>query len=263
LWYRVYIGLHVENIFLIIKTLFMKIINSGILLIFSVLFLSTGCKKDSKTEAYKCTTCKTTPDALVANDVSSKGVYKGIVIGSTGTISFNLMNGGTTITATLVLDGTTINLTSSVLWVSGVAYVAPFTGTLNGSAVTINFKVDANGGNPIVTASNIPGHTSAQFNLLKESSTALIQCFEGTYQSSKPESGTINIITAKDLAKFGGSSRKSGGTSNGDLKGTITTDGKLMQDGTDYIGTMSGDIISGSFKDSNGNTITVNGKRTL
>lgn len=223
----------------------------------------SSCKKDhaKKTDSFKCTTCKTTPDALAANDGSSKGVYKGIVIGSTGTIMFNVMNGANAISATMVLDGTTVNLTSAVTWVSGQAYVAPFTGTLNGAAISINFKVDANGGNPIVTSSSIPGHATAQFNLIKESSASLIECFEGAYDNNKPETGTFNLLLSRSLNMFGGSSRKTGGVSNGDFEGTLSG-GVLKIDGM-VIGNLSEDQISGSFKDSNGNTIKINAKRTF
>ena len=230
-----------------------------ILLITSI----SNCKKDDtkKEEPYKCVACKTVPDALAANDGISKGVYKGVVIGSTGTIMFNIMNGGNNITATLVLDGVTVNLTAAVTWVSGQAYVAPFTGTLNGAAITINFKVDANGGNPIVTSSNIPGHTSAQFTLIKEGSTALIECFEGTYDNTKPETGTFNLLLSRSLGMFGGASRKTGGVSYGDFEGTISGE-VLKMDGI-VIGNLSDDKISRSFKDSNGNTIKINAKRTF
>ncbi|MBS1736639.1 MAG: hypothetical protein JSS98_08580 [Bacteroidetes bacterium] len=240
-----------------------KVILISSIFLFAIIF--AGCKKsgDSTPPDYKCASCKSTPDALAVNDGSSKGVYKGIVIGSTGTIQFNIQNGSSTITATMVLDGTTVNLTSSVNWVAGVSYVAPFTGTLNGAAITITFKVDPNGANPMITSSNIPGHPSAQFNLAKESSVALIECFEGTYETTKPEKGTFNLIVSRFLKKMGGSSRQSNGTTNGDFSGTITSDGKLMQNGTDYIGTLSGEVVSGSFKDNDGKTVTVKGKRTL
>ena len=242
----------------------MKLIHSGILLIFAVLFFSTGCKKDTKTtNSYTCTTCKTTPDALAANDASSKGVYKGVVIGSTGTIMFDVLNGGNTITATMVIDGTTVILTSNISWTAGVSYVAPFTGTLNGSPVSITFNVDQNGGNPTVTSSNIPGHPSATFALAKESSTSLIESYEGTYSTTKPEKGTFNLLLSRTLLKFGGIARKDGDTSIDDFNGTITADGKLMESGTTYIGTLSGDAIDGSFKDGNGISITITGKRTL
>jgi hypothetical protein len=241
------------------KKLFLIITLFGITIFFS------NCKKDTTAPVnnYKCASCKTTPDAIVANDGSSKGVYKGIVIGSTGTIQFNIMNGGSTISAIMVLDGTTINLTASVAWTAGVSYVSPFTGTLNGSPVTIQFQVDANGGNPVAIATNIPGHSTAQLNIAKETSNALLECFEGTYESTRPESGTFNLMLSRSLGKMGGSSRKNGATTNGDFNGTVTSDGKLMIDGTNYIGTINGDSIDGTFKDNEGRTITVKGKRTL
>jgi hypothetical protein len=34
-------------------------------------------------------------------------------------------------------------------------------------------------------------------------------------------------------------------------------------DGTNYVGTLDGDVINGSFKDSDQRTVTVTGKRTL
>ncbi len=224
----------------------------------------SSCKKDDKkTDTYKCTTCKTTPDALAVNDAGSKGVYKGIVIGSTGTISFNIMNGGTTITATMVLDGTTVNLTSNVLWSAANAYVAPFTGILNGAPISITFSVDANGRNPIVMSSNIPGHTTAQFNLLKETSLALLECFEGTYETTKPETGTFNMLISRTLGKMGGSSRKTSGTSNGNFEGTVDASGNLKNTDGLLMGKIIADEISGSFKDDNGRTVTIKAKRTL
>ncbi len=48
------------------------------------------------------------------------------------------INNGTAITAVMVIDGIKVNLTVAVTWVTGQAYVADFTGTLSGSAVTIH-----------------------------------------------------------------------------------------------------------------------------
>jgi hypothetical protein len=223
---------------------------------FSLLVIAaSACKKDSKddTEPFKCTSCTTQPQALAANDASSKGIYKGIIIGSSGTIAFNVLNGGTTINAVMVLDGTTVNLTSSITWVSGQPYVAPFTGTLNGGAVTINFSVNASGTGPAVLSATIPGHGSAQFRLVKETSTL-------------PETGTFNLLMSRTLGQFGGASRKTAGTSNGNFDGTVDAAGKMAINtgsGSTVIGTVSGDGISGSFKDGNNSTITITAKRTL
>lgn len=238
------------------------------------IFLSvafSSCKKDEDNSnsttptptPYTCATCVTAPQAYAAYDASSKGVYKGVVIGSTGTIKFDISNDSSLITAVLTLDGTTATLTSAVSWVSGVSYIADFTGTFKGSPVTIKFKVDATGTNPIILTSSIPGHPSASFNLIKEKSTALIECFEGTYSTTKPESGTFNIILSRKLGQFGGASRETGSLESDDIDdGTIDASGNLYMDGL-LIGKLTGDNIDGTFKDSNGSTVTIKGKRTL
>jgi hypothetical protein len=244
----------------------MKKITSAMLLFCVAILTITSCKKkdDNKTTpTYTCTTCVTKPDALAANDASSKGIYKGVVIGSSGTIKFDISNNNSTITATMVIDGTTVQLTSNVTWTNGQSYIAPFTGTLNGAAVTINFKVDANGGNPIVTSADIPGHPNATFDLVKETSNALIECFEGTYSTTEPETGTFNILLSRTLGKWGGESRKTGSTTSNDASGTIDQNGVMKDDEGHTIGTLSGDNISGSFQNEDNNTVTVSGHRTL
>jgi hypothetical protein len=226
--------------------------------------LFASCKKDSATATpFKCATCIAAPEGVVANNTSSKGIYKGILIGSSGTIKFDVLNAGTTINAVMVIDGITVNLTSAITWVSGQAYVAPFTGTLSGSAVTINFSVNSTGGVPVIVSSNIPGHPSAQFTLVKETSLALVEAFEGTYSTTLPETGTFNLLVSRVLNKFGGASRKTNGTSNGSVDGTIDANGVLTQTGFGVIGKVIGDEISGSFVDGNGKTVTIAGKRTL
>jgi hypothetical protein len=235
------------------------------LMVLSAAITIGSCKKDKDDKnpsTYKCTTCVSTPDAVAANDGSSKGVYKGIVIGSTGTIEFSVLNGSNDIAATMVIDGTTVTLTSSIQWVNGSAYVAPFTGQLNGQPVTITFSVQPDGSEPQILSSDIPGHPNASFTLVKETSNALIECFEGTYSTTRPESGTFNILLSRTLAKWGGEARENGQSGTDDISGIISN-GTLLDDGGNLIGTLSGDNITGSFKDGDGNTVTVSGKRTL
>jgi len=226
--------------------------------------LLLSCKKKAEvTENYTCTTCNKTPEAIAANDVSSKGIYKGVIIGSTGTIKFDIANNSNVIKATMVLDGTTFTLTSNVNWVNGQAYIAPFTGTVNGNSATINFSVNANGQGAVVTSVNIPGHANASFDLVKETSSALVECFEGKYSTTKPENGTFNMMICRPLLYWTGSHRKDGDSRSESMSGKINADGGLYQDGTSYIGTLTGDAISGTFKDNDNKNVTVSGKRTL
>ena len=231
-------------------------------LLFSIFAFS--CKKNSSSVApYKCATCTTTPQALAANNTSSKGIYKGVVIGSTGTIIFDVLNNGTTITAIMVIDGVSVNLVSTVSWVAGQPYAAPFTGTYNGAAITINFSVGVSGSNPTVTASGIPGHPNMSFTVGKELSTSLIECFEGTYHTTHPEDGTFNLILSRTAGLYGAAGRANGSTSNSPSNGTVNADNTLKDSNGTVIGTLSGDGITGTFNDGGGNTVTITGHRSL
>ncbi|MDB5198979.1 MAG: hypothetical protein JWO92_942 [Chitinophagaceae bacterium] len=235
-----------------------------ILLLFIIVSL-ISCKKSSTPAvvAYKCATCIATPQAIAANDAGSKGIYKGVVSGSTGTIVFDVQNAGTTITAIMVLDGVTVNLTSGVTWVANQPYVAPFTGTLNNLAVSITFSVGSSGGTPTVTTSSIPGHPGSSFKILKETSTSLVEVFEGAYHTTLPEDGTFNLILSRSAKIWGADARKVGATATtGSAGGTITADNKLVDTGT-IVGTLSGDEITGTSLDGNGKTVTIAAKRTL
>ncbi len=223
-----------------------------------------SCKKDNKnTDSYKCTTCKTVPDALAANDASNKGIYEGIVIGSSGTIQFDLQNGGNTIGAKLVIDGVTVNLTADVSIQNGQTYIAPFTGTLNGQPVTINFSVGPAGQEPSVVSSSIPGHPNAVFTIYKETSSNLIECFEGTYNTTRPETGIFNLILSRTLKGYAGNSRAvTGSTGTSSFDGIIDASNRLVDNGR-IMGTLNGDVISGTFTDSESRTVNISAQRNL
>jgi len=229
----------------------------------SVVFFS--CSKDdtkTTTPAYVCASCHDTPDALAVYDANVRGIYKGIVVGSTGSISIDIQNGSSTITATMVLDGTSIALTSMVGTVDGQSYVAPFTGTYNGSPISITFSVGLGGTAPTVVTSDIPGHPNAAFQIYKETSTSLIEAFQGTY--SKPgQSGVFNVILSRALAKWGGVAKENGGTENNEVSGTINASNQLIEENGTNMATISGDVLTGSFSDGNGATVTIQGTRTL
>lgn len=246
----------------------MKILKNRITLlilpVFLIGILIASCSDDDETPvaSYACLTCKTTPDALAANDASVEGIYKGIIIGSTGTISINIQNGSSTITATMVLDGVSVALTSNVSIVDGQSYVAPFTGTFNGSPITMTFSVGLGGTSPTMVSSSIPGHPNAVFELSKETSTSLIEAFEGNYAVTGGEKGVFNIVLSRALSKFGYIVREDGQTDTDSGSGTINSSNELILEGR-VIGTITGDSLNGSFKDDENRTITITGKRTL
>lgn len=231
------------------------------LIILGICKISVACSKDSSSNPYTCISCHTAPDALAENDGSAKGVYKGVVVGSTGTIAVNIQNGSSTVTATMVLDGTTIALTSSIIPAVGQSYLSPFTGTYNGSTISITFSVAADGSNPTVVTSSIPGHPNATFQIVKETSTSLIEAFEGTY-SLPGETGVFNIVLSSGLGGYSGIAKDNASADVSEVDGTYSNGQLIDSDGT-VVGTITGDVLSGTFQDSNGTTITISGHRTL
>ncbi|MBS1534678.1 MAG: hypothetical protein JST78_06320 [Bacteroidetes bacterium] len=233
------------------------------LITFSIaIFSCSKDKDDNDSQAYVCATCNDTPDALPANDSSIKGVYKGIVVGSTGTLSVNIQNGSDTITATMVLDGVSVLLTSNVSVVEGQTYIAPFTGIYNGNPISITFSVGLGGQTPTVVTSDIPGHPNAVFEIYKETSTSLIEAFQGTY-SKTGETGVFNIVLSRALSRWGGVAKENGGTETNEVEGTIVSGNQLLNENGTHIADINGDVISGSFTDSNQDVVTVQGNRTL
>lgn len=241
---------------------FKKVTLQFILPLFFIGILCISCSKNDDTVSYTCTTCVKTPEALAVNDASTKGIYKGIIVGSTGTISINIQNGTSTITATMVLDGQTVMLTSNVTLVDGQSYVAPFTGTFNGSPISVTFSVGLGGTTPTMTSSSIPGHPNAVFILSKETSTSLIEAFEGTYAISDGTKGIFNLVLSRAVSRFGYIAKENGQTDTDSGSGTVNSSNQLVEDGR-VLGTISGDGVNGSFKDSDNNTVTITGKRTL
>lgn len=227
-----------------------------------MLSLNSCSNGDDDNQAYVCETCVDTPDALPANDVKASGVYKGIVVGSSGTVRFDIQNGSNTISAVLTIDGTTVNLTAQAMPTDGEPYVSAFTGTLNGSPISVTFQVGAQGGAPTVISSSIPGHPNAVFQVYKETSTSLVEAFEGTYQ--KPgETGIFNIILSTALGGFKGIAKDDQTQTVNDIGGGYDgATGYITNEDGEQVARIVGDELNGQFQDSDG-TVTVTGRRTL
>jgi hypothetical protein len=250
-----------------------KLLLSATLLSVIVIFVTAmGCKKKDKddtttTTSYSCAACTTAPEAVAANDNTSKGIYKGIIVGSSGTIKFDIGNTDSTLKAYMTIDGVTVTLTATVKWAAGTSYVSPFTGTMNGSDVSITFSVDQTGANPTVTAMNIPGHPNASLAISKETSTSLVKCFEGTYTNATTgKNGTFDLVLNTTLKKWYARSKEDGATSAGPLEGVFENNKLSFTNGSDVNGsaTLSGDnIIDGTWSSGKPENGTWQGKRTL
>lgn len=233
----------------------------------SMLFISmlTSCKKSDKdtNTPYVCATCSSTPQGNPMYDNSANGLYKGIVIGSSGTIKFDINNSANAIIATLVIDGDSAVLISQISAPPTGTYVSPFFGTMNGQPVSITFEVNFDGSSPTITSSNIPGHPNATFIIAKETSTVVVRCFEGTYSNSHNENGTFNIIVSTILKGWQGIYKESGTNNTTNISGSYVNNILYWGAGTTTeIATINGDTFSGTFNDGSAD-VTVVGQRKL
>ena len=216
-----------------------------------------GCSSDS--DSGSGTSLATTPSAKVEYDSSNFGIYKGVIIGSTGVITINIKNDGN-LKATLVIDGVTSTYTST----GEVALNQPINNLrfTNGSN-TFDINVSANGNDIVVTDSNIENHLGATFNIVKEYSTDLVKCYQGTYTGTN-DNGVFNIIII-DQNLYGLSRSNTFPESD-----TLFLNGDFIQntisgtfDGGTFSGSTSGNNISGTWQNLSQETGAWTGQRTL
>jgi len=155
-----------------------------------------GAPEPEPTESdYTCPTCTVAPEALPKNDTMSSGVYKGVLVGSSGTIAVYIHNEGTEKKAELKLDGKSTMLTTTSLdeWTPGEPIdKALFTGMLKGEEVQLVFSVGAHGLDAIADVT-VPGHHDLTSFIYKESSNVAIKSFEGDYSGDEGK-GVFNLV---------------------------------------------------------------------
>lgn len=173
-----------------------------------VVLLFTACKKSGDSnEAPDTGNFSNTPLAKAAYDNNNYGIYKGVFVGSSGTVVINV-NNDNTITATLKVDGTTYNFTSTQTVQQNQATSINFSSGSN----SFSFTADANGANPKVSNIVFTGHPDAAVAIMKETSSSLVKLYEGTYKENAAggETGIWNMVITTSLIT---GNAKSNGTS--------------------------------------------------
>ncbi len=211
-------------------------------------------KKDNKTVS----TLAETPIAKAQYDASNYGIYKGVFVGSSGTIIIDISN-TSAITATLKIGTTTYNFTTTQTITLNTASTIAFTSGSN----SFTFSVDASGANPTITNLIIAGHPEAILLVVKETSTALVKCFEGTYSGS--DAGTFNAVIYNNIFKALVKSTTTAGfdaTADGAVVSNVISAGSVST-GETFTGTLTGNDFSGTWNNSlSGDNGTWNGTRT-
>jgi hypothetical protein len=211
--------------------------------IFSFLFAALVFLSCSKSNDKGGNSLAETPAAKSQHDISNYGIYKGVFVGSSGIIIVDI-NNNATISATLIVNGTTYNFTTTQTVQQGQPTTINFTSGAN----SFTFSVSANGANPVITNLVINGHPSAAILVVKETSTALVKCFEGNYSGN--ETGIFNCViyatTIKGLSKSVANNLYviDGTVTNGQINatGSGSTSG-----GATFVGAVSGNTTSGTW----------------
>lgn len=121
-------------------------------------------------------------------DNTSFGVYKGVIVGSTGSIVFRINNGDNVVKGYLSIDNKKDTLSTTQTLVAGQPIVnVKFTGRI--SSMTLN--ADADGRNSEISNIKIDGHTKVAGVIFHEQSTKQVFCYEGKLTGNL--SGTINF----------------------------------------------------------------------
>jgi len=232
------------------------------LIAFLFISLLSACSDDSGT--YQCKDCADAPEANAAYDLTGQGIYKGVLIGSSGTIKFDIANNSTAITAVLEIDGKTVTLTATGSYNVSTGYSGAFTGTMEGGAVSITFTV-TNAGVFTMGTVTIPGHPNVIFGIYKEKSNKLVQAFEGTY--SGDDAGTFNMVFRRNENGSGAwyvISRRTEDGLDSYFQGEVSVDGAMVGGAQNVVitGTLDGDNVKGTW--TNGAVSgTWKGRRTL
>jgi hypothetical protein len=229
--------------------------------ILSALLFLVACGDDDK-GPYTCSECSDVPEAAAANNSSGKGIYKGSVVGSSGTLILNIDNAGDGhIFGTLVIDGEEIPLETDATYATG--FFGDFVGTMHTEGdVQINFYVNAIGASIDVGTVVIPGHTDVTIQIMKELSTQLVEVYEGTFVGD--DDGTFNLLILRDDQGDGDwyALSKSNGITY--FEGYMEGNG-IYGGGGEFVivGIVRGDNVNGDWEHISGGIGTWRGKRTL
>lgn len=206
-----------------------------LILLIAIATISFSCSSDDSGPALS-----DTPDAKAQYDDSSFGIYKGVFVGSTGTVVVNVFNDGAA-EATVTINGSSKTYTSAEKVAEDFAIEGM---TFTNGSNSFDFSVDGDGDSPYISSISISGHANARMAVVKEFSNSLVKCYQGTY--SGDDSGTFNLIIEGN--SIDGLAKSNSDDFGFNLFGSVsgTTLGGIFEGGT-FTGTSSGNHISGSW----------------
>lgn len=234
-----------------------NLILKSILCILTISMAISCSKNDSAEDTTKNLTL--VPLAKSQFDNSNFGIFKGVFIGSSGTIILDLSNSTSSFTATLIIDGVTHNFITNQTLQQNQSTTINFIEGNN----SFTFTVSANGSNPTITNLIINGHPNAALLVVKETSTVLIKCFEGTFSGTY--SGTFNAVIYGNIIKAitRATSDVAIVTADGTVNNNQINAAGSASNGAVFVGNLSGNTFSGTWSRTSDNANgTFTGVRT-
>jgi len=209
-----------------------------IALVFGLSFFSCS-KKDGATTTNNLTEA---PSAKAQYDASNFGIYKGVFVGSSGTIIIDI-NNSVSFVAILKVDNISYTFSTN----QTVSINQPTTLNFSNGNNSFTFTVSANGSNPTITNLIMNGHSNPALIVVKETSTLLVKCYEGTFTGG--DNGVFNAVIynnkIKALVKSNGAN--SNNTADGTiLNNQISANGNVST-GSSFSGTLNGNSFSGTW----------------
>lgn len=162
--------------------------------LFSLSIISTvlffACKKNNSQQPDQHppgvpTTAETKPQY----DNTSFGVYKGVIIGSSGIIIIKVNNGDNSIKGYLTIDSQKDTLSTSQTLTPGQAISNL---TLTGRFSSLRLSANADGSNAQISNLTITGHPNANALIVHENSNRQVLLYEGVF--SGEITGRINFV---------------------------------------------------------------------
>jgi len=215
---------------------FLKVCFAALTVILSLTFMACSSDEDKGAQVSKS-------EAKQEFDQSNYGIYRGVFVGSSGVVAVNLGNNGNSPFAILIIDGVTLNFTTTQTVTQGSNTTILFKQGNN----SFVFSVNANGTNPTVTDINIAGHPNAQMIIAKETSSVVAECYEGAY-AGPYSSGTFNAIICgnKIMGLAYGSNYYAPYVCDGNLNGNSIS-GIVLFDVIIFNGVKGNETISGTW----------------
>lgn len=206
---------------------------------------------------HSCSNCDPSADEKLPNESIAKtaynnsnfGIYKGILVGSSGIVLINLNNNSTT-NALLTIDG--VRHEFNAIEQVTEHQSTPIRFTKNNDS--FDFMVGENGENPTILNCNFKNYPQVKIQVAKEQSSSPIKCYEGRYTGA--DAGVFNFYI-DEKGRIYGMAKSKYDDDTLPLKGSLysqnTITGTIITDGQ-FEGTISSNYYEGSWQKSQENS---------